>query len=192
MISHSGLCPNKCGEFLSLSNPCTSRCARSVVSRETGVRPCGLLRRISQAQSDGLRLMPLQDVHLSHCSARLWRYIFSSFPFCELLGSGWWTNTHSRSELCWCRDTSCHECINVCLTDALPLLLVQSMCKANKKINRDAMAAEPASLLIQSAHSRLRRAARLCWIVFSRGTVFCWENQSTTTPGPLVIQGLSR
>lgn len=94
--------------------------------------------------------------------------------------------------MCWYRDTRCHECINVSLTEALVLLLLQSMCKANKKINVDAMAAEPASLFVQNAHCRRRRAARLYWTVFPRGTVFCWENQSTTTPGPPVIQGLFR
>lgn len=80
----------------------------------------------------------------------------------------------------------------MCLTEALLLLLLQNMCKANEKINVDAMAAEPASLFVQNIHSRLRRAARLYWIVFSNGTVFCWENQSTTTLGSLVIQWLSR
>ncbi len=50
----------------------------------------------------------------------------------------------------------------------------------------------PLSPFLQSTQCRLRREARQCWTVSVPGIVFCWEDQSTTTPGPPVCQELKR
>ncbi len=91
-------------------------------------------------------------------------------------------------------DPCCHECVNVFPSETLLLL---SMCRANEKdySSNPLMQMNVSSLLspfTQSYQCRLRREVRQCWTVSSHGIVFCWEDRSTITPGPLVCRDLKR
>lgn len=162
--------------------------------------------RAFETKSNGLLLLPLQDIHLSLTlwpEGLRWYICICSFV-CMLLVSGWDDGQsylhcgsapffrvygYMLSRVCECvrkRGTAA-----ACPCAGLMMKIIQLILM---QMNEASLCFSPLALspVLQSTQCRLSREARQCWTVFFHGIVFCWEDRSTTTPGPLECQELKR